>query len=355
MKRFLALLCVFAVILTATGCSSFVDSFVSGWNEGISEAMADNNDNNNIGNVYENSNIEPHGDEEVKVFLESEALRGMLYTKLTRFTGYEYKTGIPINNFSKRETINAYFMNLAASGELAQEKSYLLLKESSLFQGNSFSVKKPDIYDYDDSPMFYVGEINSKNQPNGIGMIVSYFPSYYLNSNSTPYTTVISYMGEFKNGKKDGYGVQFYIPDERILPKAAAELAESSIYERTGLSKGDEGYDAALGSLYSSIMGVFVNCPIYEGEFKDNVFSGKGNYNLPYTSEGDEFTYKNESETWRFVDTDLLREFYSRNDTLMISYLYVGTFKDGKPSNAKYYSNGTLTHDGGWKDFGEPK
>lgn len=349
MKRFLMLLCTFAVVLSATGCS-LVDGFVSGWNEGISEAVAENSADNN---ASESTDLKPHSDEELKTFLENQAYRGMFYTKIARFTGYEYKTGIPIYNFSQREKINSYFMNL--TDEAAQEKSYLLIKESSFFKGNSFSVKKPDIYDYDESPMFYVGEVNSNSQPDGIGMIVAYLPSGSLVPDSMPYTIALTYMGEFKNGKKEGYGVQFYIPDKYYMAEAAGDLAYFNVTETSGLSEWDEGYDDALASLYSGIMGSYVNCAIYEGEFKDNEFSGKGNYNTPYTSEGDEFTYLDESETWRFADTDFLRGYYLKKDILMMSYLYVGTFKDGKPSNAKLYTNDTLNYDGEWKDFEEPK
>lgn len=132
-------------------------------------------------------------------------------------------------------------------------------------------------------------------------------------------------------------------------------LSKQKVEEKNGLSEYDEGYSEAVAQLYTGMMSAWGNFPIYEGEFKDNKFSGKGNYSCPYVSYADEFELTDVSENDMMIDVELIKRYVSDEDMLMMNNLYVGTFKDNKPNKAKYYSFGKLEHDGQWKDFAEPK
>lgn len=344
-KRLIALLCVCTVFLT-TGCDAFVEGFTSGWNEGMSKIAAEESAQN-----AENSSKQPHNDEELKSFLEQEAVKGAVYSKLARFTGYEYKTGISLNRFAKRDEIALYYESLMGS-DYAGEKTYILEYEEKLFQDPVLVVRKPETYDDLLSKMYYIGEVNSRNQPNGYGM--TFFVHDTINSTQDT-MLAFSYIGEFKNGKKDGYGIQFYIPDYYYVPHAAAQLAIENVTAETGLSEGDDGYDEALASLYYGIFQYYLNIPTYEGEFKDNMFSGKGNFSSPYSCNANEFDYDEYPEYYRVADAQMLQKSYNAKDLFAMYQLYVGTFKNGEPDRAKCYEKGTLTHDGKWETFGEPK
>ena len=349
MKKKIIALILFCTVFLMTGCDSFVDDFMSGWNEAeSSRAEAEKNK----GTDGAGEQLQPHSDEEVKAFLTQEALKSNLSAKLARFSGYGYKMGIPLNSFAKRDELSKYFDRLTSSGGLNIEKAYILGYEKKPFQDPVFEVKKPESSDGFVSLSYYVGEVNSKNQLHGFGLTAFVHEPV---SNSSNVEIAIGYMGEFKNGKKDGYGIQFYIPDYFYEPDIAKQLAAEEVAKEKGLYKGDAGYDEALSEVYNQIFQFFLNIPTYEGEFKNNKFSGKGNFSSPYSYNMDEFDFEDVSSTWRILDCEILKKVYAEKDIFMMHHLYVGTFKNGVPDNAKCYENGTLTHDGKWSAFGEPK
>lgn len=353
MRKILALICVCSVLFT-TGCSAFIEGFMEGVNEAHEKDTDNSEDSGNVSADEEGTLGQPHNDSEVKSYMEQQIQSGVLRQRLIRFTGYEYKTGISMQKFSERETVNQYLTDIIYGDDMPNN-TYFLSMEKEWFQEGTFAVTKADINTAEFLSMwFYIGDVNSDNQPHGYGMVGYLLQDDYLYSGSP--TAIITYIGEFKKGRKNGYGVQFYAPDSGYyVPQTVLALAKDTVWEKQGLSEYDKGYSEAVAKLYRSMIFTWANFPIYEGEFKDNKFSGKGNYCCPYVCDADEFGYFDVSENDMIIDCELIKRYLPDNDMFMMISLYVGTFKDGKPDRAKCYSFDELEYDGQWRDFAEPK
>ena len=296
----------------------------------------------------------PLSGNELKSFAENEAESGLLRKLLMRFSVYAASKGIQLNQFNQKDEVNDYFTQLMNSEESIKQNSYHLGTESAFLQDDYFVVYEL-INDsgIGFSPWFYIGEVNSNNQPHGKGLIGLIISDSYLYESPT---YIITYIGEFKNGRKNGYGVQFYFPDSFYIPSMVKDTAAMKLSD-DGTDKDNENYGDELSSLYHQIISSMVNIPIYEGEFKNNKLSGKGNYSCPFVGFVDEFSYtsSSDSESYRYTDAELVCKYYERNDSFMMdTELYVGSFDNNKPINAKYYEYGKMTFDGKWKDFAEP-
>lgn len=355
-KRIIELICICSVLLM-TGCSAFVEGF----KEGIEKA----NNPSGIGISISPFNEQPHTDKnEIKTFMEQRISENYLEARMVRFSAYEYETGIPMYKFEKRSKLvdlfekvastspdntisNLYFLGYEKNGLLGQEKTFIAAKP---FDDITFY---PLAY-YDNTPVsFYIGDINSNNQPHGYGAIL------FAGLNGHLYGTdesmfAISYAGEFKNGKKDGYGIQFYLPDAFYQDDVAHSMAADTVSNNGKTYSNENEYQKDLSETYKTYFSIYLNCPVYEGEFKENAFSGKGNFSSPYVCNLNEYDY-NISENFRILDCEIMKKFYLEKDFVMIKQLYVGTFKEGKPDRAKCYENGMLFHDGQWEGFDEPK
>lgn len=320
----------------------------------------------------DDSTSEPLSGEDLSEYAHQEAESGYIGKFTLRFSTYAAQNGIELNRFSDREKVDNYLAEVTASQALTNQNTYILQTDSELFGGNYFTATPISEFntDYYSGEAVYIGEVNSNNRPDGCGMIS--FPLNDIYADSESPTTIITYMGEFKNGRKNGYGVQFYIPDSFYIPQTVYNLAENKavnsgidVYEplseeyyfayeyEFGGGYSDE-YTKAVHDNYDSIMHNLVNIPIYEGNFKDNKFSGKGNYSCHFVGFVDEFDYtkSQDSEGFRIADSEIISKCFEKNDYLMMyAGLYVGTFSNGKPTNAKLYEDGELVYDGKWNDF----
>lgn len=370
-KKLIALI-LFCMVLM-TGCSLL---------DNLDTDTADNGSTQSAAEVGTDSLTQPHTDSEVAEYITKEAQSDdWVSQRLLRFKAYQYKTGVPMITFKEREKIEQYFKDTIFTDQGSDGQTvYQLMTEDHLFKDDELYVIKPE-YGYSDSLWYYIGEINSDDRPNGIGMTGFFMEDEYMYTDSPSIT--ISYIGEFKNGKKDGYGVQFYLPERHYYhPKTLMNIAEEFYESKNGSNSiptqseddfyqdyYDEFYNDTpedyeqkkqqhlmdIRPTYETILHMYGNYPIYEGEFKDNKFSGKGNYCCPYVVEADEFNYDDVSENDWITDAELIKQYCSRKDFIMDVGMYIGTFKDGKPNKCALYEKGEKTYDGKWKDFADPK
>lgn len=296
----------------------------------------------------------PLTEEEQQILVENETNAGLLRGALTRFTVYAASKGIELNQFDKRNELNVYFTNLLASKEKIDQNAYYLSRESALFQDDYFAVtdlicETPCPYSY----LFYIGEVNSNKRPNGRGMIGIIRKESFDDENPT---RIVTYIGEFKDGRKNGYGIQFYIPDRMYVSRIVEKKVGEMLYNE-GIDSDSENYNEKYREYYDMLFQGMVNIPIYEGEFKNNRFSGKGNYSSPYTTIVDEFGFESvdDKDDFRSLDAQIFHNYFEKKDAFMMDVgLYVGTFDNNKPVNAKCYEFGKLVHDGKWRDFDDP-
>lgn len=296
----------------------------------------------------------PLTDEELMELSEIESKSGLIRGVLSRFTVYAASKGIELIEFEKKNDLNNYFTDLLASKEKIDQNAYYINSESAFFQEDYFVVSDLIVDSpYPGSYFFYLGEINSQNRPHGKGMIGIIRCAAIGDENPT---RLITYIGEFKDGRKNGYGIQFYIPDSYYTCRAAEHKAIEML-SKEDIYVDDEKYTAKYREFYTMLLEGMLNIPIYEGEFKNNYFSGKGNYSSPYVSLVDELSLNtiNDSETDRSIDSEIFSSYFDKKDAFMMDVgLYVGTFDKSKPVNAKCYEFGKLSHDGKWKDFSDP-
>lgn len=297
---------------------------------------------------------EPLTKEEQQTLAENESKAGVLRGFLTRFTVYAASNGIELNQFNKKNELNTYFTDLIASAEKIDRNAYYLFTDSALLQEDFFVVSNLVCESqYTESNSFYIGEVNSKNRPDGRGMIGILRNERFDGENPI---RIITYIGEFKDGRKNGYGIQFYIPDETYIP-AFVERKVDELLSKDGINRASENYNEKFREYYNLLYKGMVNIPIYEGEFKNNRFSGKGNYSSPYVANVDEFAYgtADDSEDDRRIDAEIFYNYFEKKDAFMMDVgLYVGTFDKNKPVKANCYEHGKLVHDGKWRDFKEP-
>lgn len=165
----------------------------------------------------------PLTDEELMELSEIESKSGLIRGVLSRFTVYAASKGIELIEFEKKNDLNNYFTDLLASKEKIDQNAYYINSESAFFQEDYFVVSDLIVDSpYPGSYFFYLGEINSQNRPHGKGMIGIIRCAAIGDENPT---RLITYIGEFKDGRKNGYGIQFYIPDSYYTCRAAEHKA----------------------------------------------------------------------------------------------------------------------------------
>lgn len=199
----------------------------------------------------------------------------------------------------------------------------------------------------DITEFLYVGQMK-KNKPDGIGVILkpvdfvveseeegkAYITEYTGFSDEVYYARC--YIGEFKGGRPEGYGIEFSVPgdDDYIMqPINIQEFAGDKIQE-----------------------GIFAsaNPRKYEGKFKNGKYSGKGNefiYMGIYWEESaldwdiDSYSdYLEEDE----IENSLVEKYLNGTNEDII--IYSGNYKKGKKKGKfKVYEWGFLSYEGDMK------
>lgn len=241
-----------------------------------------------------------------------------IYSKLPvtsyKFLGWYVKdNNIKLNVYYKEDDIKVKLESLLESINSTENLKFIN-EDVSLFGKRSYEETNQD------STIIYVGEM-SKNKPDGIGIIGRLLqdPKDYTYSISG-----IEYMGEFKEGKFDGYGMLFNIPSdddifrlyhiygddytEHIQDELCFMLYDGEFEEGEYNGKGNRYYYINLVEHYYNFVSIYTDyfevldtvkdldilvgnfkkgeCSkgkyytngylYYDGEFKNDMFNGKG-------------------------------------------------------------------------------
>lgn len=169
----------------------------------------------------------------------------------------------------------------------------------------------------DSTEYIYYGKLK-KDMPNGKGILLDKSKK-----------VIYLYIGEFKKGKKEGFGTVYIV--DPIDPTGAQTIKDNSI--------------------------VITMRKAYEGYFKANEFSGKGNrYELADIKKLN-LTSSSLSEVVKFPDnmvtytgSEKTVSFYDISDFYSNIRILTGTFKKDKINGeGKYYSNNVLRYEGKFK------
>lgn len=203
---------------------------------------------------------------------------------------YVKSNNIELNTFSDKDKV------LKVLNELNSEKNMVYLTtDSHLLSEDNYKVTK------EQSNIIYCGEIKD-NKPNGIGAIFEVKDG----------KNFIKYVGNFKKGIFEGYGMLFNVP------------TDDEFYYANIIYNNDE--DKAIKRS---------NYLVFDGEFEDGQANGKGNY---------------------YVYLNLQTEMYLVQDGKPKSTdigIYVGKFEidnNGITGEGKEYQSGYLYYDGEFKN-----
>ena len=199
----------------------------------------------------------------------------------------------------------------------------------------------------------YYGKINKKGEPDGTGILFETWPIEWQENESGSIYTRICYIGEFKNGYKDGYGIEYWELNGDYMVKYEGELKKGK-YHGEGieyLSNASSSYaliEKKRDEIYSQTEGntlkvepILLSLKCYEGDFKNGEYDGKGKM---YSSVRDNkaiLTYEGKLKAGKYHGKGTL---YFDNGNVQ----YKGEFKNGK-YNGKgmlYDEQGNVVHKG---------
>lgn len=167
----------------------------------------------------------------------------LLYPKLQYYVLYADEHDIELPRFKERNEVANQLTQKNYDGEWGEV----------VYARNVTSFVKPDSYvktnDEEEIDYLYWGELNNDGEPDGMGVLYRITYEYTLDDPEL----VIKYIGYFKDGFFDGYGVLF---DD--LEDIDTEFDRTHVYSPTL-----DNYDD-------------FNEPIYEGYFKEGYKSGTG-------------------------------------------------------------------------------
>lgn len=226
----------------------------------------------------------------------------LLYSRLYPMWNYAEKNGIKLKNFKERKKVMK-FMTRTKMNSIEDDDFIYLEKTGHLTSGDSY--KKT----LEETEFLYYGSLKDGSVPNGMGMILQIFHDEPLYEPQL----FIRYIGQFKNGKYDGYGVDFN--------------TESSGFDMTMI------YNLQLLENDPNLLNDMI---IHEGYYKKGYRSGQG---ITYLSD----------IMYYVVDVDGLNL-----DTIspldLVYDINMGEFKnDQLHGKGKSYYNGSLLYNGGFK------
>ncbi len=245
---------------------------------------------------------------------------------------------VEIIDFSQRKKIISYMADLINNKGSMVNSGYCVDYKNRLF-GNDYCYITDEETDY-----YYVGEV-SDDRPDGFGAILGFADG--SGTYEAAGEVLFYYIGDFKNGMRHGFGVEF-AADE-------CDVIQSMGYiQQSGVSiKNDE-----------MLIEYLFNHVSYEGYWKNNEYSGKGNeFTLPIYNEVYEFptqvnapingyafgnVYPNISTgKWKNGQLNGKATVYLYNHES-----YSGKMKDGKENGfgTSYYSNGQIEYQGDWEN-----
>ncbi|MDE6906341.1 MAG: hypothetical protein K2P76_15710 [Lachnospiraceae bacterium] len=239
--------------------------------------------------------------------------------------------------------------------------------------------------DADHAPFRYYGDVNRDGRPDGMGMLVRNWDELYRESSDIQRWTrlfmdeenyyeqekenvcvEIEYIGEFKDGFKEGYGIDFGVEGIYEIPIIAYEgefehgKRHGSGTAYLGLAGGtyDEEFNNMLAEMYLAEYSDTINSGLlfptvaksnlsFEGMYKEGGRDGEGKEYYTGENENHEpcLKYEGEFENSHYSGTGTL---YFEDGKVW----YKGEFKNGKydGKGILYDEQGKVLHEGKFKD-----
>lgn len=321
---------IIVAVFAVRSCSSNEGESVKPQSE-IQETVAmeqqENSGQKETQDIYETDGLAQAADNIEKLFFHK------LYTDLGE---------VEIHDFAERNAVVNFIVELGTDKKLSESGCYVNYQKKLLSEGYYYAtVSETDYY--------YIGELKN-NKPHGMGALVGVADgagTYDFSGEALFY-----YVGNFKEGIKDGYGVEFHA-DEGDITYIVQYIIEQDLVS-------DEYGEFLCQYLFNHVS--------YEGYWKGNEKHGKGNkYSFPeYLSvyyfsiavneplEGYIFgnVYPSEVIRGEWVNGKMTGDFaiYEHNEKS-----YIGEMKNGSGNGwgTKYYGSGQVSYEGEWKN-GEP-
>lgn len=223
----------------------------------------------------------------------------------------------------------------------------------------------------------YYGELNKDNEPDGNGILLGKWEDSYYES-FKEYLVPVFYIGEFKDGYKEGYGIEYRVDLGRweIGLKYEGEYKKGK-YEGKGVrysgSIADSmniGYATILqGRLYGyptsdahaydclfpafgdnklALYPILISGVAYVGDWKDGEYNGKGKTYTGYVEDGQRYRYMDYEGGFAHGQYDGKGTLYYDNGEVK----YTGSFKGGRYSGkgTLYDEQGNVIHKGKFKN-----
>lgn len=250
---------------------------------------------------------------------------------------YTYKIMPKIHQFvSERKKLPFNGMlNLKEFSSLKLEDFKPLEVETFLFKSDKYTIAQHT----NNYALFYKGNTTNSIVPDGVGIMVRVL----FTTNNEPFI-VPKYIGEFEDGRFNGYGILFasdtaYNEDARYM-----SFIKYEGYFKEGKFEGKGNlYSFAAASAFKEIAELSNSILVYSGTFEDN------------ERNGDFIVYDREKIIYEGGFKDNERSGMGTEYNKDGSIKYKGQFKDGKYNGAGifYNSDGSVYFDGNWK-YGKP-
>lgn len=201
----------------------------------------------------------------------------------------------------------------------------------------------------------YYGKINKEGVPDGTGILFTVWPPEWQ-SDGTAYTT-ICYIGGFKNGYKDGYGIEYWELSGDYMVKYEGQF-EKGNYHGEGIeylydvSGSYDSIETMRKEIFAQTEGntlmvepILLSFKRYEGDFKNGEYDGKGKQYFGVRDDKAILHYEGEWTKGRYNGKGKL---YFDNGNVQ----YKGELKNGhyNGKGTLYDEQGNVVHKGEFKN-----
>lgn len=201
----------------------------------------------------------------------------------------------------------------------------------------------------------YYGKTNKKGEPEGIGILFTAWPTEWEESGNN-YTS-ICYIGGFKEGFKNGYGIEYEEMDHYYMVNYEGEFKKGK-YHGEGIeylyvvSDSYESMAEMRNEIFSRTEGnalrvapICLSLKCYEGDFKKGEYDGKGKAYWSVDNNKEILTYEGGFEEGKFSGKGIS---YFNNGNVE----YKGKFKNGyyNGKGTLYDKQGNVVHKGKFKN-----
>lgn len=201
----------------------------------------------------------------------------------------------------------------------------------------------------------YYGKVNKEGEPEGTGILFTAWPTEWQESGNV-YTT-ICYIGGFKEGFKEGYGIEYWELSQHYMVDYEGEFKKGK-YHGEGIDYlyyVSDSYASTAemrDEVYSQIEGntlivepICLSLKCYEGDFKEGEYDGKGKEYSSVVDNKEILTYEGEFKEGRFNGEGTL---YFDNGNIKYKGEFKNSYYSGK--GTLYDEQGNVVHKGKFKN-----